>query len=276
MLAQLMHHRSSALRLFSSAAAVAGASFGFSSLSSESPDVMTPEAWRPLKLVSREQLTGGDRPTHLFRFEIPKNQPALPVASCLLTRAPVGKVKDDGTRAFVMRPYTPISPPDARHLDLAIKVYPDGKLTPYLANLRPGDLIDFKGPLPKLPIDQAAPKKAIGMIAGGTGLTPMLQVAEELLRTGYKGKISLIYANVSPQDIMLKDHVDALAVKHGNFSVHYVVDRVPAGDKWDGSVGYVTTDMLRANMPSPSDDALVTVCGPPGMMKVVSAVELAQ
>ena len=55
-------------------------------------------------------------------------QVGLPVASCLLVRAPIGSKKPDGSRAFVLRPYTPISHPDERgHFDLAIKVYKDGK-----------------------------------------------------------------------------------------------------------------------------------------------------
>ena len=55
-------------------------------------------------------------------------QVGLPVASCLLVRAPIGSEKPDGSRAFVLRPYTPISHPDERgHFDLAIKVYPGGK-----------------------------------------------------------------------------------------------------------------------------------------------------
>ena len=46
----------------------------------------------------------------------------LPVASCLVTRAPIGSVKEDGSRAFVIRPYTPINAESKGTLDLAIKV----------------------------------------------------------------------------------------------------------------------------------------------------------
>lgn len=54
------------------------------------------------------------------RFALPdKNQALnLPVASCLVTRAPIGSVKEDGSRAFVIRPYTPISAETTGHLDL--------------------------------------------------------------------------------------------------------------------------------------------------------------
>ena len=34
-------------------------------------------------------------------------------------------------------------------------------------------------------------------------------------------QISLLYANVSEKDILLKDKLDALAAKHPNFTVHY-------------------------------------------------------
>lgn len=61
-----------------------------------------------------------------FHASLP--QVGLPVASCLLVRAPIGSEKPDGSRAFVLRPYTPISHPDEKgHFELAIKVYPDGK-----------------------------------------------------------------------------------------------------------------------------------------------------
>ena len=237
-------------------------------LSVTAQEPLAAENWRALKLISKEKLTGGARPTHLLRFELPPNQPAFPVASCLLTRMPVGKEKDDGTRAWVLRPYTPVSAPDSKTLDLALKIYPDGKLTPHLEKLKPGDTLDFKGPLPKIPLSDVSKNKSIGMISGGTGITPMLQIATELLRNNYKGNINLVYANVSSADIMLKDRLDALAISHPNFNVYYVIDKAEKG--WTGGVGYVTAEMLKGKMPKASNDAMVLVCGPQGMMKAAS------
>jgi len=261
--------------LFGGAAAMAlaSASFGTAAhLSVTAQEPLDAENWRGLKLLSQEKLTGGDRPTHLLRFELPANQQPLPVASALLVRLPVGEEKENGSRAFVLRPYTPVSAPDAKTLDLALKIYPDGKLTPHLKKLRPGDVLDFKGPLPKIALSELEKRKSIGMVAGGTGITPMLQVASELLRNNYSGKINLVYANVSVSDIMLKDRIDALAISHPNFSVYYVVDKADKG--WKGGVGYVTAEMLKEKMPPPSDDTMVLVCGPPGMMKVISGAKV--
>lgn len=46
-------------------------------------------------------------------------------------------------------------------------------MSKHIHNLKPGDYIEIKGPLVKIPYT-ANMKKKIGMIAGGTGLTPMV------------------------------------------------------------------------------------------------------
>lgn len=54
-----------------------------------------------------------------------------------------------------------------------------------------------------------------------------LQVAKEILKHSEdKTQISLIYANQTPEDILLWDELEELAAKHENFKVHYV------GEAW--------------------------------------------
>jgi len=54
--------------------------------------------------------------------------------------------------------------------------------------------------------------KAIGMIAGGTGITPMLQVLHEVLdNPADTTQVSLVFANVTEEDIMLRKELDGLA-----------------------------------------------------------------
>ena len=57
-------------------------------------------------------------------------------------------------------------------------------------------------------------------IAGGSGLTPMLQIAQEVVRNPEdKTEVMLVFANKSEDDILLKKELDAMVRKHNNFKV---------------------------------------------------------
>ncbi|KAK9819356.1 hypothetical protein WJX74_009690 [Apatococcus lobatus] len=235
---------------------------------------LDPNEWRAFKVQSID--TGGPPNTNRYRFSLPdpNQEVGLPVASCLVTRAAIGSEKEDGSRKFVIRPYTPTSPKDAKgYFDLVIKVYPQGNMSKHIGDLKEGDVLECKGPIEKFAYKPNM-KKAIGMIAGGSGITPMLQVASEVLRNPQdKTEVSLIFANQTEQDIILREEIDAMADKHKNFKVHYTIDKVADGgppEGWKGSVGYVTKEMAKANIPPPSDDNLILVCGPPPMYKALS------
>ncbi len=87
--------------------------------------------------------------------------------------------------------------------------------------------------------------RAFGMIAGGTGITPMLQIIRAVIRgrpTGDVTEIDLIFANVNKEDILLKEDLDQLAKEDKGFRVYYVLNNPP--EKWDGGVGFVTPEMI--------------------------------
>lgn len=113
------------------------------------------------------------------------------------------------------------------------------------------------------------------MIAGGTGITPMYQIAREVLRDKQDTtKLFLIFANVSVDDILLKEQLDNLARAHPDrFSMHLVLDHAPRD--WAGSQGYVTPEIITKYCPAPSEDCMILSCGPPPMVKAVQAQVLA-
>lgn len=76
-------------------------------------------------------------------------------------------------------------------------------------------------------------------------------------------KVSLLYANETENDILLKDELDEMAEKYPHFQVHYVV-HYPS-DRWTGDVGYITKDQMNRYLPEYSEDNRLLICGPDGM-----------
>ncbi|ORX68699.1 cytochrome-b5 reductase [Linderina pennispora] len=206
--------------------------------------------------------------TALYRFALGENQElGLNVTSCLVVKAKIG---DD--EKPTIRPYTPTSAKHARgHFDLVVKTYEAGKMSKHIHTLKPGDTIEMKGPIPKYPY-KANALKEIGMVAGGSGITPMLQFIEQITNDPEdKTKLTLVFANKSEEDIILRSTLDEYARKHPDqLKVHYVIDKATSAD-WKGETGFVTKELVQKYLPAPSEgNVLVVACGPPPMMKAVS------
>ena len=224
-----------------------------------------------------------------LRFALPS--PELPLG------LPVGNhivlSYTDASGNLVSRPYTPVSDDTVRGtVDLVVKVYragmnarfpAGGAMSQHLDGLALGDTVAASGPSGRITYrgrgilavaDYATGGTAtrsashIGMVAGGSGITPMLQVIRAVLSDPADvTRLSLVYANQTPADVLLRAELDAIAAAHPNFKVHYTVDRVPEGSgPWGQSVGFVTPAMVAAHLPQPGPDTQLLLCGPPAMM----------
>jgi cytochrome-b5 reductase len=145
-------------------------------------------------------------------------------------------------------------------------------LTPILQELKAGDEVQFKGPIVKYNWEEKQ-KSNVGMIAGGTGITPMLQVIRRVFHedsTDKKTKITLLFGNQTESDILLKDELDKIAKENPDrFKVVYALDKAP--ENWTGVSGYITKEVVEANLPGPNEpDTVIMVCGPPPMVKSVA------
>jgi cytochrome-b5 reductase len=148
-----------------------------------------------------------------------------------------------------------------------IKAYPQGNISAHMTTLKVGDTMKVRGPKGAMVYTPNMCSR-IGMIAGGTGITPMLQIIQAIKRgrPTDRTKVDLIFANVNPDDILLKDQLDALK-SDPNFTVYYVLNNPP--EKWDGGVGFVTADMIKERLPPPASDMKILICGPPPMVSAL-------
>lgn len=155
-------------------------------------------------------------------------------------------------------------------LDFIIKRYPNGPMSEHLHSMAPGQSLEMKGPIPKYPW---SPNKHehIALIAGGTGITPMYQVARAIFKNPEdKTKVTLVFGNVSEDDILLRKEWQDLENEYPQrFRAFYVLDNPPEG--WQYGKGFMTKDLLKTVLPGPKDgNVKIFVCGPPGLYKAIS------
>jgi len=229
------------------------------------PTGLNPKDFAQFELKKREKYNHN---TDLFQFKLwtPRARVSdeLTVSSALVTRFKGADGKD------VVRPYTPIHTNEPGVLTLLIKNYEKGVMSKHIFEMKVGDKLDIKGPIPKKPW-VANQYKEIGLIAGGTGITPCLQVIEKIVSDPEdKTQVQLIFANQTPEDILLKEELDSITKKHKNVKVTHVVNAKSPNSDWKGEIGHVNKELLQKLLPKPSESSLVYVCGPPGMMEAVS------
>ncbi|KAF4471538.1 cytochrome-b5 reductase [Fusarium albosuccineum] len=216
-------------------------------------------AYHALPLTEKELIA-----PNVYRFVF-----SLPTLTTVLG-LPIGQhlaIKADIDGKSVNRSYTPVSNnSDLGTLELVIKCYPDGQLTgKYLANLQVGDEVLFRGPKGAMRYQRGLCKK-IGMLAGGTGITPMFQIIRAICEDDRDlTQISLIYANRTEEDILLRQELETFARRYPqNFKLYYLLDKAPAD--WAYGTGFVTQDLMAEKFPAAGPDSKVMLCGPPGMV----------
>ena len=263
----------------------------FSSSSSIKPKQVTsaldPERFLDLKLKAVEPYNHN---TSRFIFELPGDGSGAalsPVTSLIAVRASEGApgAPVDKKGKLAVRAYTPISRPEHEgEIVLLIKKYEKGVISKYVhEQLKPGDTLAVKGPIPKFPykgtyssptcfvshvfsstpIPAANEYEHVALIGGGSGITPLYQLLDNALRDPTnKTRFTLLYANVSESDILLHDELAALerAYPHALRVVH-TLDNPPAG--WAGAKGYISREFISAHVPPAErgDRIKVLICG---------------
>jgi len=227
--------------------------------------VLDPSQYREFQLAEKTPVSHN---TAIYRFRLPNvdDSLGLPIGQHISVSAEInGK--------SVQRSYTPITlDQDQGYFELMIKSYPAGNVSKRIGELQVGDSISVRGPKGNF-LYEPNMVAELGMIAGGTGVTPMLQIIKAVLYNPQdKTSISLIFANVEEKDILLRDELDKLVqMSKGRLRVYYVLNVKPS-EEWTGGVGFVTGDMIKEHCPPPGPSMKLLLCGPPPMIKALSEI----
>ena len=202
----------------------------------------------------------------------------------------------------VVRPYTPTRF-NNQECELLLRVYPQGRLTRHLFGLKVGDKVEMMGPTGVHRYGLSGPgsfsrgkartwtgMERILMLAGGTGITPMLQISNHVLSDpNDMTKIHILAFNSTPNDIMLRERLTDMAKSsERQMSINFFCSRTADGEEMPADVEescmrrMTSRDLLdiitregRGDLSGDdsaiSESTMVCVCGPPTFVKECKA-----
>jgi propane monooxygenase reductase subunit len=149
---------------------------------------------------------------------------------------------------------------DADRVELICKILPGGLFSGYLAeSAGPGDRVEVTGPFGALAIRLS--HREVVMVAGGSGLAPLLSMLIDLARKRSDRVVTLFFGARTVEDLYALDDITALAADL-NLTFVPVVQQPPPD--WTGATGLVTDALAAARESWSGTDAYL--CGPPAMI----------
>lgn len=160
-------------------------------------------------------------------------------------------------RWWEAHPFSLSAAPDGRSLRITVKSV--GDFSGRIAMITPGTRVLAEGPFGVF-TGAVRRRERVALIAGGIGITPIRALLEEL-----PGNLALIYRVMRDEDLIFRAELEALARDRG-IALHYVV-----GDHHGPAGAFLLSPAhLRQMLPDIAERE-VYLCGPPVMMRVVTA-----
>ncbi|WP_246000310.1 2Fe-2S iron-sulfur cluster binding domain-containing protein [Nocardioides pocheonensis] len=195
------------------------------------------------------------------------------------------RLNDESAMSFVAGQYVEVAVPDAPdqwrsfsmanpsmesgRVDLIVKLLPEGRFSTALdQRLKVGDQLQLRGPLGQFGVQLS--HRPMVMIAGGSGMAPILAMLRDLAATGNRREVTFLYGARTARDLFLVEVLQDLA-RQNEWLTFIPALSEPNGDPaWNGETGLIT-EVLARHLPSTTGWEAY-LCGPPLMID--AAVEV--
>jgi len=169
---------------------------------------------------------------------------------------------EDGYQA--QRSYSIASEPEREgEVDITVERINDGEVSTYLHDvLVPGDRIEARGPIGGYFVWEAGllPDPLL-LIAGGSGIVPLMSMIRHRGATDVKNPTSLLYSSRNFEDIIFYSELDGLRAEDAGLQIFHTLTRSqPAG--WKGYARRIDEAMLKEVAQPLGKDVQVYICGP--------------
>jgi ferredoxin-NADP reductase len=145
--------------------------------------------------------------------------------------------------------------------ELTVERLEDGEVSPYLVDeAREGDQLELRGPIGGYFVWEADDPASILLVAGGSGVVPLMAMARHRAREGATAPMRLLYSSRTLEDIIYREDLEELAGRGDGFDVvHTLTREQPPG--WTGYERRIDSDLLADVAFPAADNPMVYVCG---------------
>ncbi len=123
---------------------------------------------------------------------------------------------------FQWRSYSVSSPPrrSGRTIAITVRAMPEGLLSAHLVSgLEPGTIVRLALPEGDFVLPDPPPAKVLFLV-GGSGITPVMSMLRTLDRRGTMTDVVMHYSSTTPERMIFRDELGALAEKHPSLTFH--------------------------------------------------------
>lgn len=150
------------------------------------------------------------------------------------------------------------APGERRTLEFLVRLLDDGVMSRYLTErAAPGDIIQCRGPQGTFYLRGGA--RPVLMIAGGTGVAPMISMLRQMITAGETRAVTLCFGVNADKDLFVLDELADIAKALSGFDFRIAIAQ--GTSRTDARSG-LATDLIASERLA---DTEVYLCGPPAM-----------
>lgn len=170
------------------------------------------------------------------------------------------------------RAYSISSAPSSGKLTVGIKKVPKGTFSVYAnENIKAGDVLEVMPPEGRFVFEKNSEAKNIAAFAAGSGITPIISIAQTVMESHPESTFVLVFGNQSPEEAMYLQAVQELQEQYTNrFFTQHVYSQSQEENALFGRIETSTVNFIIKNKFKETSFDAFYLCGPEEMITSVS------
>ncbi len=170
------------------------------------------------------------------------------------------------------RAYSISSAPSSGKLTVGIKKMTNGTFSVYAnEQLKAGDVLEVMPPEGRFVFEQTSSAKNVAAFAAGSGITPIMSIAQTVLESHSENQFVLVFGNQSAEETMYLHEIQELQRKYSDrFFVQHVYSRAQEENALFGRIETSTVNFILKNKFKDTSFDAFYLCGPEEMINTVS------